>query len=198
MLVCRHLEEGGLSKRTFLNFVLLHYRVVKDTALTDSFDINSGATLRKVERDELLVVQKGPDIDEKLGFPRVLVKSILDGMTGWVTVKGNQGTHFLEETRKPFFTCGRKGSLMDQDVKPGSGSLRELKEAEMLELIEGPHKVLMQDASRARVKFTKDGLIGWVTLRDKHGTTFADLNTKLYVCKETVAMTDGENIKESK
>merc|ERR1712176_132813 len=86
----------------------------------------------------------------------------------------------------------------DKDVKPGSGSLRVLKEAEMLELIEGPRKVLMQDASRARVKFAKDGVQGWVTLRDKHGTTFADLNTKLYVCKETVAMTDGENIKESK
>merc|ERR1719517_301498 len=68
----------------------------------------------------------------------------------------------------------------------------------MLELIEGPQKVTMQDVSRARVKLTKDDLQGWVTLRDKHGVTFAEPNTKLYMCKSTVAMTDGESIQDSK
>merc|ERR1719221_1136014 len=154
--------------------------------------------LRKLGTNEILVVQKGPENDEKLGVPRVYVKSMLDGMTGWVTLKGNQGTPFLEEIPKPFFACRRKGAMLDKEVKSEGGSLRELKEAEVLELIEGPQKVLMQDSSRARVKLTKDDLQGWVTLRNKHGVTFAEPNTKLYVCKSTVAMTDGENIQDSK
>jgi len=87
---------------------------------------------------------------------------------------------------------------LDKEVKSEGGSLRELKEAEVLELIEGPQKVLMQDTSRARVKLTKDNLQGWVTISDKHGVTFAEPNKKLYVCKATVAMTDGENIQDSK
>merc|ERR1719221_1293401 len=154
--------------------------------------------LRKLGTNEILVVQKGPENDEKLGVPRVYVKSMLDGMTGWVTLKGNQGTPFLESISKPFFTCLRKGAMLDKEVKSEGGSLRELKEAEVLELIEGPQKVLMQDTSRARVKLTKDNAQGWITLRDRNGVTFAEPNTKLYICKSTVAMTDGENIQDSK
>merc|ERR1712232_37124 len=189
---------GGLSKHTFLTFVQLYYKVVKDIALTDNFEVSACAMLRKLGTNEILEVQKGPESDEKLGAPRVYVKSMLDGVTGWVTLKGNQGTHFLEAIPKPFFACLRKGAMLDKEVKAEAGSLRELKEAEVLELIEGPQKVLMQEASRARVKFTKDNLQGWVTLRNKYGVTFAEPNTTLYMCKTTVAMTDGDNMQDSK
>merc|ERR1739845_268563 len=56
----------------------------------------------------------------------------------------------------------------------------------------------MQDPQRARVKLTKGSTQGWITIRDKHGVTFAEPNTKLYVCKTSVAMTDGQDIQDAK
>lgn len=49
-----------------------------------------------------------------------------------------------------------------------------------------------------QVKASKDGLIGWVTLKDKTEVEFAEVNQKLYTVKASVAMTDGANIKECK
>merc|ERR1712151_112338 len=68
----------------------------------------------------------------------------------------------------------------------------------MGELLEGPQKATMKDVSKAKVKLTKDNMYGWVTLQDKHGTTFAAPNTNLYVCKTQVAITDAEGIQDSK
>jgi len=198
-LLCRKLEASGISQRVFLSFVQLYYSVVKDIAVTDVFDVNTCKTLRKVEKEELLEVVEGPQTDESVGLTRVLAKSIVDGTSGWVTLQGNQGTPFLAEVEKPFYVC-RKDVLLAKDFKPdGEGvAVRTLKGDEVLELIEGPRSEACPDVVRARVKATKDGAQGWVTLKDKGGVTLAEENANLYVCKTMVAMTDAEDITTSK
>jgi len=196
-LLCRKLESGGLSLRCFLSFVQLYYVVVKDVALTDAPDINASTTIRKIEKEELLEVLEGPISDEKFGLDRVRVHCVADGASGWVTVKGNQGTPFLNEIDKPFCVC-RKEVGLEGDFNSGSSLVRTLKEDEILEVIEGPRDEVFRDVLRARVKTTKDNLQGWVSLCDKLGTTLAEANTKLYICRSSVAMTDAEDVRHSK
>jgi len=113
-----------------------------------------------------------------------------------MTVKGNQGTPFLQEVEKPFFTT-RKELPLDKELS-GSEALRALALDEILELIEGPRKVTYPDVSRAKVKAIKDGAIGWLTLKDKSEVEYAEVNKNMYTIKNSVAMTDGANIKECK
>merc|ERR1711957_1141656 len=170
---------------------------VKDIALTDNLDVHSCSTIRKVEKKELLEVLEGPVTDDKVGITRVRARSLLDGQTGWVSVAGNQGTPFLERREKPFYAT-RKETPLDNTAKSGGGAVRTLKETEILELIEGPKVEVFPDSQKARMKATKDGAQGWVTLRDRDATVFAEMNNKLYVCKAAVAMTDALDIQSSK
>jgi len=196
-LLSRRIASDGISQRSFLTFVQLYYVVVKDIALTDNMDIQNCVTSRKVEKKELLEVLEGPVADEKIGITRVRAKALLDGQTGWVTVAGNQGTPFLERRDKPFYAT-RKEITLDKTAKCGGGAVRTLQETEILELIEGPKVEVFPDSQKARVKATKEGTQGWVTLRDRDATVFAEANNKLYVCKAAVAMTDALDIQSSK
>merc|ERR1712072_1057929 len=68
----------------------------------------------------------------------------------------------------------------------------------MLELIGGPRKEGQPEALRARIKAAADGAGGWVTIKDRTGTIFAESNPKLYLCMASVALTDAENVNTCK
>jgi len=68
---------------------------------------------------------------------------------------------------------------------------------EVLELVEGPRKEVLADTMRARVKLIPEGMNGWITITDKNGTIFACHNPKLFVCTQSIVMTEGEDAKES-
>jgi len=196
-LLCRQIERAGITQRSFLSFVQLYYVVTKDNALTDEKDIKSGNIIRKVEKKEILEVLEGPVADEESGVTRIRVRSLLDGASGWATVRGSQGTPFMEQKKKPYYSC-RKELTLDKTPEAGGGSVRMLKDFEVLEFVEGPRSEIFPDTQRAKVKASKDGVQGWVTLRDRDSTVFAEANTKLYVCKAPVAMTDSSDIQSSK
>merc|ERR1712014_557286 len=100
----------------------------------------------------VLEVLEGPATDEKSGLVRVRAKSVFDGTEGWVTVKGNQGTPFLEECNKVYYCCKKAEALLQKDFKSGSETIRTLVEDEVLELIEGPRKEVLPNAQRGRLK----------------------------------------------
>jgi len=184
----------------FLGFFQHFFVVVKEIALTNVFDVNTCKTFRKTEKEELLEVLEGPVVDENLGLTRVFVKSVVDGTSGWVTVKGNQGTPFLREVEKSFYACQKEIALQSKfksDAGEG-GIVRTLKEDEILELLEGPREEEVAEVIRARVKASKDDAQGWVTLKDKSGTALAEMSTTLYTCKASVAITDIDDIRKSK
>merc|ERR1712003_530747 len=143
-------------------------------------------------------VLEGPQTDEKTGLVRVRGKSMVDASEGWITVKGNQGTPFLDECKKIFYCCRKADVPLQKDFETGSSTIRTLKEEEVMELVEGPRKEVLPDAQRGKLKATKDGAIGWITLKDRHEVVYADANPKLYTCTALVAMTDGEDIKSCK
>jgi len=195
-LLCRKIEKGGISRRHFLAYIQLYYAVVKSIALTDIRDISACKTLRKAELEEIVEVLEGPIKEESTGLEKVRVRSMMDRLEGWVAVKGNAGTPFLQQVEKPFYTVRKEMPL--EKEKEGGDATRALTEDEVLELLEGPKKVVYPDVRRAKAKASKDNAVGWLTLKDKNEVEFAVANQKLYTIKTSVAMTDGANIKDCK
>lgn len=198
-LLCKTLERGGIGKRRFQTFVQQYFAVVRGIAITDVFDIKVAKTLRKAENEEVIELLEGPLDCEATKVTRVRGKSLADGVVGWVTLKGNQGTPFLQEVEKPHYSCQAEIPL-DRDFKSEgeAGLVRVLKVDEVLELLEGPRKETYQPGLKVKGKAIKDGALGWFCARDKTGNVFAEADNKYYSCTSSVAMTDSMDIKDCK
>jgi hypothetical protein len=82
------------------------YKVVKETILTESFELSDDSakdnarkltdTTRKLRPGEVVEVRVWMKKEEKSGLMRMRCKAKTDGAIGWATVVGNQGTVFLE------------------------------------------------------------------------------------------------------
>jgi hypothetical protein len=195
-LVSNYIQESGITRRSFASFVQCFYSVRKPTSLTDVFELAKCNTLRKCEVEEKLETLEGPCKDPKSGLTRIKARALKDGVIGWVTTKGNQGTPFLELTGKPFYVCQTNTKL--EKEFDNEEMLRAIKQDEVFELLEGPRKVELADAKKAKVRASKDGAVGWVTLTDSHGNTHASQATHIYIVNSAVAMTDTLEIKNSK
>merc|ERR1719414_220444 len=93
-----HISEGGttLNKESFLNATRMYYRCVKSTVLSEEVAIKA-KTLRRLEEGEIFEALAGPSSDDSCSVQRVKCRALSDGVTGWVTLQGNQGTPFLAQ-----------------------------------------------------------------------------------------------------
>ncbi|CAE7346554.1 EIF3A [Symbiodinium natans] len=199
-LVCRKIEAPTISKRSFLGFVQRYYVVTSVIAITSEFEISKAKTLRKADVDEIFEILEGPRSDEKLGVNRVRGRSLVDSTEGWLSIKGNQGSIFLKEAEKPFYTvCGTEEVPLGPSFKVGEGeAVRMLKSGEVMEMLEGPKKETFPPGLRAKCQALSDKATGWLSIRDKQGTVFAEGEGKFYTCVSTVAITDNLDIKDCK
>eukprot|EP00929_Paragymnodinium_shiwhaense_P000252 TRINITY_DN1004_c0_g1_i13.p1 TRINITY_DN1004_c0_g1~~TRINITY_DN1004_c0_g1_i13.p1 ORF type:complete len:1810 (-),score=847.82 TRINITY_DN1004_c0_g1_i13:335-5695(-) len=195
-LVASNIQKDGVSKYRFLTYAQLYYKVLKDIAFTDSLNLESCKTLRKAEQGELVELIEGPVTDEKSGVKRIKASSMIDNVSGWMTVQGNQGTPFLEESQKLYFSA-KKEQAMEDKSEVGSKELRKVMEDEVFELVEGPSKVTGGDILRAKVKTSKDQITGWVTIKDGSGTVICKDTAEMTI-KQSIALTDGQDAKTSK
>jgi len=197
-LLARHIEAGGVGLRSFLRLLQQYYICVKQIAVTSDFEISKSKTKRMLEVDEIVEVLEGPRGDDKLGVQRVRCKALSDGVSGWISVKGNQGTPFLKETAKPFLCCIADVPLEPDFRSTGVPAVRQLRQEEVLEVLEGPRKDKIGDALRVRVRCCKDGALGWLTAKDREGGVHAEAGGKYYSCTVAIAMTDVQDIKQCK
>merc|ERR1711879_354787 len=101
-LLCTKLEADGISKETFMKYVVLYYKITKVIAFTDDPDITKCKTLRKGEEGEIIEVLEGPIFQEESGMTRIRGRAVkAPHTTGWVTISGTKGTAFCEKTTKP-------------------------------------------------------------------------------------------------
>jgi len=197
-LLCRQFDEGGISQRKFKSLVEQYFCVVKGIAMTSDFQIDKAKTLRKAEVDELMELLEGPKVDVGSSVQRVKAKALLDGVEGWITLKGNQGTPFLKEVPKPFYSTRAQIALDSEFKSEGdAGRLRFVEPDELLELVEGPKKETFSPGLRVKGKGT-DGALGWFTVKDKTGAIFAEADGKYYVTTSSVAITDVKDVKDCK
>jgi len=198
-LLCQSIEADGISRRKFQAFLQRYYSVVRSIAITNDFSISTGKTLRKLDAEELIELLEGPRTDEKLGVTRIMGRSLADGVEGWVSVRGNQGTPFLKEVEKRYYASVVELPLEDAFKAEGEAKVvRALKADEVLELLEGPRKQTFEAGTRVKGKASSDGAVGWFTAKDKNGVVFAEADSKYYSCTAAVAMTDAKDIKDCK
>jgi len=110
------------------------YVCTQPITITTTFDINEGKAVRKIELGEVLELQEDPQEDPKRSFLRAKAKASKDGAEGWVTVKGNQGTTYVDLSKK-HLSC-KQSVALDRGFGTGSGVIRALEEGEILEVIE--------------------------------------------------------------
>jgi len=194
-LLCRHIEVGAIGKRKFLSLLQQYFVVVRSIAITDAPEISKAKTIRKADADEVLEVVEGPRTDSKVGLTRVKGKSLIDGHVGWITVCGNQGTPFLQEMEKPYYSCKEEVVLQTEFSSDNTEDMRTLRQDEVLELVEGPRKEVFGKASRVRGKALSDGVTGWFTVKDSKGSAIAEPDGQYYSCTTSVAMTDEQDIR---
>eukprot|EP00928_Gymnodinium_smaydae_P013903 TRINITY_DN15043_c0_g2_i4.p1 TRINITY_DN15043_c0_g2~~TRINITY_DN15043_c0_g2_i4.p1 ORF type:complete len:1469 (-),score=473.54 TRINITY_DN15043_c0_g2_i4:347-4753(-) len=201
-LACRHIDDSGsgsVSRRGFVSAVQQYFSCVKTIAMQNSFEISKGKTLRMLELSEILEVLEGPIGDEKVGVTRIRARALVDGVIGWVSLRGNAGTPFLEATTKPFVYLTADADL-DADFRPAVGvaPMRKMKVDEAFEVLEGPRKDRYEDAERMKVIACKDGASGWMTLKDRDGGVHAEKGKDFYTCKSAIAITDARDIRNCK
>lgn len=196
-LLFNHIEDGGISKRSFMSLAQKYYRVTTPIAITPDFEVGKGRMLRKAESDELIEVLEGPRTDEKTSLARVKGRALLDNVEGWISIKGNQGSVFLKDFEKPFYTVTSDQEIrLDSECKASGDAVRFVKPGEMLEMLSGPRKETFEPSLWARGKVMSEDATGWFNIRDKEGNICAETDSKLYTCSAAIAMTDELDIKK--
>merc|ERR1719356_2051074 len=133
-------------------------------AITTTYDIVEGKTIRKLEVDETLEVLEEAKEDPVRGLSRVKAKAKTDGVEGWVTIKGSKGTPYLEDSTK-HYVC-KKSVLLEKKFASDSETVRRLDEGEMIEITDGPKSETKEGAWRFRGR-AGDGKEAWFTLNSK-------------------------------
>lgn len=182
--------QKDASGKDFLE-VKKQWVCVSTVAITTSFDIGDGKAIRKLDVNENLVLMEEFKEDPKRMMTRVKVKTTA-GEEGWVTVKGNQGTAFIEETEK-FHTCV-KSTPIEVRFNRGSKTVRMLEEGEVFEVYEGPRAETKDGSSRVKGRSLNDGSEGWFTLAAGKVTPWAPR----YRCDTSTPLTDGLDSEGSK
>jgi len=186
--------EAGVTKLSLCGMLQNFLKCVKEIALTTTLEVKDSKTLRKLEVGELVQILE--IAKEGMGLERVRCLALQDAKEGWVTLKGNQGTTFLDKSPKPYFCCEEE-VVMVKDFESTSAEICKLPVGSVLEVMEGPRKEPPLELQRVKGKAPKDGKIGWVTLKDAAGTTFLE-PTKVLVCKASIAITTTFDIAEGK
>lgn len=178
------LEEGcvTISQEVFLRVVRLFYKVVKETAMTESKAIKDSKTLRRLELNEVVEVLEGPVREDAAEVMRIRAKAMRDDLEGWATVTGNQGTVFLREggglfkVVKETILTETFGLIADKEsTRKLKDTTRKVKEGEVLEVYEWPKKEETSGLTRMKAKVKSDGAVGWVTTTGNQGAVFAEL-----------------------
>jgi len=138
--------------------------VCKSTiAMTENLDTKNGKTLRKVQIGETLeAIADAEEQEQSAANAEMLRKRFRanDGKEGWVTIKGNLGTVYLEAS-KSHHVVEREVDLLESAAR-GATVVRSLATGEVLEELEPPKEVKPEAKMGARVRSMDDGKVGWI------------------------------------
>merc|ERR1712151_219882 len=155
-----------MGEEEFLRFLRVYYKVVKAIVLSDSLYIEQSKQIRRMEVGEVMEVAQGPTMDPSIGIYRILGRALMDGVTGWATIAGNQGATFLMPGLSLFKV--KKDIVMSEELRDVDGvkTVKALEEGQILEMIEwGRTSRSMLGVTRIRAR-AEDGSIGWATMSD--------------------------------
>jgi len=130
-------------------------------SITSAFDISISKSIRKLGVGEDLKLLEGPAEDTGRKLTRCRVRSMKDGQEGWITIKGNQGNIYAEESDRHYF-C-RRSLPLSVGFESSSNSLRTLNAHEIFEALDAPQEEVMEGVNRVKARSLLDGSEGWLT-----------------------------------
>lgn len=145
-----------------------YYLVAAETVITDKEGLEEGQTVRRLELKELVEVLEGPVEEASAKIQRVRCRAIFDGVEGWATITGNNGTEYLT------VSDGNMEVLREVPLTEAleeSNALRQLPVGQKLEVLEWDKKTPNEDV-RLKVKVKGSSDIGWTTRATADGTQF--------------------------
>merc|ERR1719410_1931551 len=161
-------------KSDFMRVVRIYYKVVKEIVLSDNLLIEQSGQIRRMEIGEVMEVFQGPMLDASVGVYRIHGCALKDGITGWVTVVGNQGITFLMPGGSVFAVLN--STPLNRDLKDldSESCIRMLQEGEVIEVLEWARtsrSALGVTRVRARIRGERS-VSGWATIADNSGGVF--------------------------
>jgi DNA repair exonuclease SbcCD ATPase subunit len=136
-------------------------------AMTDVADLKTCKVQKKVVVGEVLqeITSERPDKDSDIN--RLKFKSLKDGKEGWVSVKGNQGTIYLEVSKSHYLVS--KSTPLSSGASGSSSKVRDLAIGEAVEGLAKPIEEKPDSKLGLRARAAADGKIGWVFFSPKAG-----------------------------
>merc|ERR1712137_1337078 len=102
--------------------------------------------------NEMCEVIDGPTAEAGTDIRRVQVKMMKDGVVGWCTPVGNQGTVFLEESPLQLKVVKETIMVPTFDLAASKETTKKLKPGEIVEVLEWMKKDEVLGIMRAKVK----------------------------------------------
>jgi len=173
--------ETGMTRQLFSRLCRVYMKVVKETVLTASFSIKNSRTLRRLEVNEVIEILDGPFREDNIDVRRCRARVMKDGLEGWVTVTGNQGTVFLKDGGNCFKVVKETFITEDfeidaeQDESTLKPADRKLREDEVLEVYEWPKLDEKSGSMRMKGRVRSDGTVGWVSMIGSTGITYLEV-----------------------
>lgn len=163
--------------------------------MTSDFEVKTAKTVKKLIVGEYVKVLEPAKNDEQ-GMMRVRCQALSDLSEGWVSLKGSQGTSFLERCAKPFLSC-REELLLHAEFEGASPEVRKLWPGQVVEVLEGPRRETATECLRVRGKALKDGKIGYIAVKDAAGNDIVE-PIKVLVCRLSTTLTTALDVSASK
>jgi len=187
--------DGWVTQRDASGKVLLEPKTVfvcrAAVSVTPIGDIASGKALRKLDVGELVEMVHDGSEDATRNLTRAKIRARRDGTEGFVTMTGNQGMAYIEESQR-HYEC-RASTTLESKLASGSNSLRTLEVGELFEAIEGPKAETKEGASRLKGRSLRDGSEGWLTLSRRIVYWFPH-----YKCEVSTPLTDALEVASAK
>lgn len=164
--------EGTLEADAFECLLKVFKVVCEPTTMMTGFNIKGSEVVRRIKKGDIFEILEGPRKEETAGILRVKGKAVKDGVSGWITVAGNQGTVYLKDGGNLFKVLVPHTKLFhSKPEKDAAGKIvegtdedssRNLLKSELLDVLEW-ETTDVKDAPclRIRVRAKLDGKIGW-------------------------------------
>jgi hypothetical protein len=86
----------GLTREQLLTPKRVRYKVERAVAMTSAVSIKESSCVRRLNQGEFVEIMDAPQSDEEFDVTRIRIRALKDGAIGFVTIRGNQGTNYIE------------------------------------------------------------------------------------------------------
>ncbi|CAK0818040.1 unnamed protein product, partial [Prorocentrum cordatum] len=89
-------SNDGVAREALLRPQRVRYRVEKNVALTDGLNVKESTVLRRLRPGEFVFLLDSPILEDVFQVIRIKVRTSTDAAVGYVTIKGNLGTTYIQ------------------------------------------------------------------------------------------------------